>query len=208
MPTPTVLALDVSKRCPGWAWFEEGKPTKFGAFPNEKSIQDYGSYPWNYLSAAHDTAAKLLELVVELNPDIVVIEETNGSKSRYTQKTLEFCHALLLQLLQVWAAQGGKSVVYLNTSDWRKTLKVQLSPEDKKQNAKLSKAKRKAAATGEKLDRKALGIRGKVNKKHVAVRWANAEYGLTLKQKDNDIADALALGAAFLRGAPHCDGVK
>ncbi len=207
MPTQKVLALDVSKRCPGWAWFEDGKPTKFGAFPNDKTIAEYGPYPWNYLEAAHETALGLLALVEELNPDVVVIEETNGSKSRYTQKTLEFCHALLLQLLQVWAVRGG-TVVYLNTSDWRKTLKVQLSPEDKKQNAKLSKAKRKAAATGEKLDRKALGIRGKVNKKHVAVRWANAEYGLTLKQKDNDVADALALGTAYLRGAPHCDGKK
>jgi hypothetical protein len=208
MSAQKVLALDVSKRCPGWAWFEDGKPTKYGAFPNEKSIQEYGPYPWNYLAAAHDTAAQLLGLVTKLRPGVIVIEETNGSKSRYTQKTLEFCHALLLQLLQVWVVQSGGTVVYLNTSDWRKTLKVQLSTEDKKQNAKLSKAKRKAAATGEKLDRKALGIRGKVNKKHVAVRWANAEYGLTLKHKDNDIADALALGTAYLRGAPHCDGSK
>lgn len=183
-------------------------PTKFGAFPNERSIQDYGPFPWNYLEAAHETAAKLLELVIELNPDVVVIEETNSAKARYTQKTLEFCHALLLQLLQVWAAQGGKSVVYLNTSDWRRTLKVQLSPEDKKQNAKLSKAKRHAIATGEKLDRKALGIRGKVNRKHVAVRVANERFGLSLKQRDNDIADALLLGMAFIEGAPHCDGKK
>lgn len=204
MPTQKILALDVSKRCPGWAYFEDGKPTKYGAFPNEKAIYEYGKYPWNYLEAAHETAAKLNALVVEFNPDVVVIEETNSARSRYTQKTLEFCHALLLQLLQVWPVQ----VVYLNTRDWRKTLSVHLSKEDKKQNAKLSKAKRKAAATGEKLDLKTLGIRGRINKKHVAVRWANAEYGLTLKQKDNDIADALALGAAFIRGAPHCDGIK
>lgn len=204
MPVQKVLALDVSKRCPGWAYFEDGKPARYGAFPNEKSISEYGNYPWNYLEAAHETAAKLNALVVEFNPDVVVIEETNSAKARYTQKTLEFCHALLLQLLQIWPIQ----VVYLNTRDWRKTLQVVLSKEDKKQNAKLSKAKRKAAATGEKLDRKALGIRGRINKKHVAVRWANAEYGLTLKQKDNDIADALALGAAYLRGAPHCDGIQ
>jgi hypothetical protein len=206
MTSQKVLALDVSKRCPGWAWFVEGKLLKYGSFPNEKRIAEYGPYPWNYLAAASETAERLLELVVDLAPDVVVIEETNGSKSRYTQKTLEFIHALLLQLLEVWAITGSGKVVYLNTSDWRKALKVQLSSEDKKQNAKLSKAKRQAAASGQKLDRKALGIRGKVNKKHLAVRVANERFGLSLKQKHNDIADALLLGVAFIEGAPHCDG--
>ena len=50
-------------------------------------------------------------------------------------------------------------------------------------------------------------IGSKVTLKHVAVRKANQFFQLELKQKDNDIADAILLGVAFLQGAQVSDGI-
>ena len=40
----------------------------------------------------------------------------------------------------------------------------------------------------------------------MAVRIANQLFGLDLELKDNDTADALLIGMAFLKGAKPCDG--
>jgi hypothetical protein len=40
--------------------------------------------------------------------------------------------------------------------------------------------------------------RGKITPKHLAVQKSNELYGLELKLKDDDIADAILLGRAFL----------
>jgi hypothetical protein len=49
-------------------------------------------------------------------------------------------------------------------------------------------------------------VKGKVTTKHLAVRLVNSVYGLGLKQKDNNDADAICLGLAFFAGAQPCDG--
>jgi hypothetical protein len=81
-----------------------------------------------------------------------------------------------------------------------------MSKDDKINNKVLKKAKELAAATKSKLDKSKVGIKGAVTKKHLAIRFVNATYGLDLKVKDNDIADAICLGAAYLNGARTCDG--
>lgn len=202
-----VLALDVSSRS-GWALFdvEEGKPVSApilkGLVELEENILTYGSgvYPDNYTAAAVEMARRLSLLAVGYTPDVVVIEETNLGKNRYSQKFLEFVHCCLIAQLR-----PRFLVKYISSSSWRSALGIALSKEDKKNNGRLSKAKRKAGEGG-KVDKKALGVKGKIGKKHLSVRYVNETFGLSFKMKDNDIADAICLGAAYVAGAEICDG--
>ena len=218
-----VLALDVSTKT-GWAVFEPPAGTaewvgkgvkietsasgwglkKYGLIKNPKKVQEYGVYPWSYLNACSAMAQQLLKLANEEKPDAIVIEETNGSKARYTQKVLEMLHCCLLDRLAVYMT--GTPVYYVNSSEWRKTLGLVLSKEDKKANKKLKVAKKLSAATGKKLNRTELGIRGIVNKKHIAIRYVNDTYCKNFLVKDNDICDAICLGTAYLKGCSICDG--
>lgn len=200
----TILALDLStytgyavlrKTGTAYSLFKYGLLTVPAS--NEK-------YPWNYLERANQLGHMVYALVAQYKPDAIIIEETNGSKSRYTQKLLEFLHFGVLSALAPYPY--GDHVFYINTSDWRKGLGVGLSSAQKKANATLSKAKSKAKKSGRALDKKTLGIKGKVTKKHVAVEVANTIYGLNLKVGDNDMADAICLGTAFIRGVPTSDG--
>ncbi len=171
------------------------------------TILAYGKYPFCYYKAALEMAESIMVLVRKANPDVIVIEETNLGKNRYSQKALEFIHCKVIELLQHWLGSWNDvQVIYLSSSSWRQALELQMTKEQKKANAKLAKAKREAAARGTKLDKKALGVKGKTTKKHVAVDYVNDRFGLALKLKDNDIADAICLTAAFLKQATPCDG--
>lgn len=204
-----LLALDLSTKT-GYAIFDADKLVEYDVVQNNRTVHEYGSYPYSYMAAAVEVAINV-QLIVKLHrPDVVVIEETNGSKSRYTQKILEFIHLAVLRELQELRMLGN--VVYINTSDWRKAVGGHLSKEDKKLNAKVSKAKKRAKVDG-KLDiklfnkyKKELGVKGRTNKKHVAIRVANTLFGLNLKPKDNDKADAICLGYSYILGVPACDG--
>src|ERR1017187_3023288 len=204
-----VLALDVSTKT-GWAVFDnsDGMPlierlTKYGLIKNPDKIDTYGKYPWSYLNAASAMGQQILALAHTVKPDVIVIEETNGSRgSRYTQKILEFLHCCILERL----VNLEIPVYYINSSSWRSTLGLVLSKEDKKANKKLKVAKKLSAATGKKLNRTELGIRGIVNKKHIAIRYVNETYCKNFLVKDNDICDAICLGTAYLKGCSICDG--
>jgi hypothetical protein len=199
-----VLGLDISTSA-GWALATESQLVDFGHIELEKNVYAYGNgqYPWNYDQASEAMSVRLWELALRTEPDIIIIEETNLGKSRYAQKILEFTHKSLLARLRDWKG----TVIYVSSSSWRQALGLTMTKEDKKNNAKLSRAKKAAATFGVKLDKKALGIRGKVNKKHIALRYVNENYGLKLKVKDNDAADAICLTAAYFKGALPCDGV-
>jgi hypothetical protein len=199
-----VLALDISTKA-GWALMDDARLVDFGGIALNKTILEYGAYPWNYDDATEEMAAKLFDKIVHLLPDVVVIEESNLGKSRYAQKALEFIHKGLLSRLRGWR---GK-VIYLSSSSWRQALGLQMTKEDKRNNAKISKAKKKAAEWGMGIHeaKKALGVKGKINKKHIALRYVNETFGLKLKVKDNDAADAICLAAAFFKGAEPADGV-
>jgi Holliday junction resolvasome RuvABC endonuclease subunit len=199
------LALDVSTKT-GYAILKQDKATQeiilidHGCKQLVKKIAEYGEYPWSYLYASRDLVVQLTELVARINPDVVVVEETNKGQNRYSQKILEFLHNTLLVSLDKYR-QGALTppVFYLSTSEWRKVLDQRLSKQDKINN-KLVKT-----AADNKV-KKPAGIKGKIGKKHLSVRWVNETYGLDLKMKDNDSADAISLGTAFLRGARACDG--
>lgn len=203
-----LLALDLSTST-GWALFEsEGSSDRLvehGRIELGESVLGWGgrTYPWSHLAAIARMGSGILALVEEHKPDLIVIEETTGGgrANRYSMKILEWLHHHVLSLLE-----AQYPVHYVDVGEWRRILGIRMTPEDKRQNARLSRAKSKSRLTGEKLDKKELGVSGKVTIKHVTLRWVNARFGLQLLKKDDDIADAICVGLAALRGASFCDG--
>lgn len=193
-----ILALDISTKT-GWAYFEDGALVRHGTFTSYLPVTDYGIYPRNYIKFVASYTNNLYNDIVNAQElDVIVIEETNKSKARYSQKLLEFIHCLLLH--HIWSVGLINKVKYVNTSDWRKVLDIYLSKDDKKNNALVTKAKRKGKS------KKELGVKGRITRKHVAVKVANEMYNLNLKQKDNDQAEAILLGTAYIKGVSTCDG--
>lgn len=213
-----VLALDLSSHA-GYAELEGDlgqKPRlgKHGVIHLGQVVHAFGKYPWSYQAAAKRQAGEVSNLITNYRPEVVVIEEVNLGKDRYAQKLLENIHARVLDAIaDVTGLDGADpvpSAVYLDAGGaggWRQTLGLVLSKDQKKANAKLARAKREAAESGAKIDKKALGIRGKTTWKHLAIEYVNREYGLTLRVKDNDVADAIALGTAYFLGATPCTGI-
>lgn len=191
----------------GWALLEGelGQIPKLlgtGIVSNDKPVSGFGEFPFSYLHAAESIADQLFRLrCTKHDIDVIVIEEINKPGrfgNRYSQKVLDFIHCLFLKYL----VDEPTKVVYINTSDWRKTIGGNLTKADKAANIKVRKLKK----AGDKAGLKALGLRGKISKKHVALRYVNATFGLDLKMKDNDIADAICQGTAYFLGVKHCDG--
>lgn len=211
----TVLALDVATKT-GYAVLrrhdEEGdriELAEHGLLRLPQPVKDYGTYPWSYIAATQAMAREVTDLVARVQPDVVVVEETNLGRQRYTQKLLEFLHnALLTRLAAYPEAQGMMTppVFYVSTSEWRKALGLRLSKDDKKNNRRLSAAKKVAAMTGAKVDKKELGVKGKKTWKHLSVEYVNGRFALGLKQGQNDVSDAVCLGLGFIQGALACTG--
>ena len=181
------------------------------------SVKERDNYPWSYLGVVNEHIHQIMETVVlKVKPDIIVIEETNKGKNRYSQKMLEFLHCELLKQIGFLSFRSDMGpigfkklppdVIYLDTSAWRSTLGIWMSKDQKKQNAKLSKAKKEGPEALKKM-KKSLGVRGRVNKKHLALAHVNTTFNLTLKVKDNDASDAICLGLAYLNGTKPSNGV-
>jgi len=196
-----VLALDLSTYT-GYAVLDTTKSTyylhTYGTVSSPSNIDGFGKYPYSYVNMAEYIGTALKGVISDFEPDRIVIEETNKSRARYSQKILEYIHYAVLRYIR--ELHYADNVVYINTSVWRKKLDVYLSKEDKKNNTKVSVAKRKNQS------KKELGLKGKITKKHVAIRVVNERFGLSLIRKDEDIADAICLGAAYIEGAEVCNG--
>lgn len=228
-----LLGLDISTKA-GWAVLESaesGLPalkTQGLVEKTKKNVLEYGTYPECYRFAAREIAEELIRIINIEKPDVVVVEETNQGKNRYTQKLLEFIHhclglgwdtglvgwqrdfscAILEPLAHTHARQVAPKVVYISTGIWKQALGLKKPKEAKKSDELLKKAKELAAAGGCTLNeaKKRLGVRGKWNKKMLAVNYVNENYGLQFKLKDNDKAEAICLVVAFTKGAKLCDG--
>ena len=218
----TVLALDISTKT-GWSFFKDGQPVEFGLIQKELDWNT-APYPQNFVLIAEEMGRKLDELVHRFySPYLtIVVEETNKAGrfgSRHAQKILEFIHLAFLMRLSADMGVAVSRVGYINSSDWRKTLKLSVGETKKLAKPHLKKFKLlKKAFEGEKdrVKKKALKeelrllkedlklkcIHGKIDRKSISVAYANARWNMHLKKGDNDIADALCLGQAYLSGAP------
>lgn len=202
-----ILGLDLSTNT-GYSVFEDEKLVSYGIIKTSKDkISDYGSYPQCYLAAADDMATQVSDLIQKISPNVLVIEETNKQarfSSRYSTKILEFIHCLILEKIK---NQANLRIVYLSTGDWRRTVNIKLSKEQKKLNAKVSKAKREGKKLTDVKGLEDIKIRGKITNKHLAVQFVNAKFNLSFKLKNNDTAEAICLVEAYQNGCKHCDGI-
>lgn len=216
-----VLALDMSTKT-GWSVFEDGvTPSQFGLITKDIdwAVEEY---PKNFVTIATHIAQKIGDLIATI-PYLtdIVIEETNKTGrfgSRHSQKILEFIHFAVVDYIASHYPNTLK-IHYVNTSDWRKTLKLSVIETKKlakpflKEQARLKKEldvctdRKQRNLLKENLKKfneqlKVRCIHGKIDKKSISVAYANAVFGLSLKKGDNDISDSICLGKAFLLGAP------
>lgn len=210
-----VLALDMSSRL-GYAVYENGKLKDYGvSLADGEVLKSHGNqkYPWWLMQNVMAMKDKVRQLVEKYGPDHVVIEETNLGKQRYSQKFLEWLHFNVVAYLHVMVTTRGwpQTVTYISSSVWRKTLGLRLSKEDRKNNQKVRKIKNDSAISKELKSQllKDLGVRGKKTQKHLSCEYVKQKYGFELKvSTENDIADAICLGDAYLAGASPCTGYE
>jgi hypothetical protein len=187
-----VLSLDVSSKT-GYAVFENGTYKSSGSLP-KIAIEDFNVnkdpdksplYPWNIIDAADTMAQSMLALYSEHKPDVIIIENTVKGRNRHVQRYLEFLHSAILRTLRPL----NKPIHYMDPSAWRSLVGLKLNKDQKKSNQEVSKGLK----------------RGRIGKKHLSVNMVNEKYGLGLKLKDNDQADAclLALGYTIKIGENH-----
>lgn len=199
MKTERILSLDMSSKT-GWSLqtsSDEGIYLEaYGIIP--KTSEPEGAYPVNYLVWAYTVLLEIVELFNEHTPTVLVIEETaSGSKNNFDQKILEWIHFLVARLIRETQIKSH----YFMTEEWRRAVGCnKMSDSDKLKNKEVRNYKKKNP--GVKLARNSVGkVIGLVGKKHLNVRKANELYGKFLKepliQKDEDIADALLLAAAY-----------
>jgi Holliday junction resolvasome RuvABC endonuclease subunit len=211
-----ILALDLSLSV-GWAVLDGSELSHKGLI--RRSVEDWKAdihtyehysplYPQNMLKVANQLCLDILRLCHKYKPDLVVIEEINIGRSskRFSQKMIDWIHFTVCTKLQ-----KKFKVRYLTSTCWRRAVGAVATKADKSMNAKISRLKTKRrkelekrtdisqaekdrlAALPIKVDGK---VKGRLNHKHYAIRTANALFGLSLKNKDDDVADAVCLGVA------------
>jgi hypothetical protein len=209
-----IIGLDISTKT-GWSLFQDGQLISFGLIEKDKSFLDYGEYPSNFILVTENVVTKIEDLIDKHKPDLIVIEETNKTGrfgSRHAQKCLEFLHFLTIKKLH-----EKYKIVYVNTSEWRRTLKLSVYESKKqakpyikqlnllkKEFTKANKQTKKALKIQIdtlKKDLKAKCIHGKIDKKSISVAYVNLTFNLSLKKGDNDQSDAICLVKAYLNGA-------
>ena len=198
MLTQMVLSLDVSSKT-GFCFFatngEEMRLSDYGQIPKVECPPQY-EFPESYIEWAKEIFSTLEVLIVKYQPEVLVIEQTcAGSKSAFSQKILEWIHFLLADYI----VAKDFTVKYLLTGEWRKEVGSYMNAEEKKHNKAVKDYKKKNKT---KVAKDANGKRiGIVGKKHVTIRLINSVFAdqLTepLKRKDEDTADAIALGLCY-----------
>lgn len=181
-----VLALDLSTST-GFAVFKNGKLFTYGSFKIEVedfNVNDYPErspkYPKNILDASNEVGERVIANMVEtFKPNVIVIENTVKGMNRHTQRILEWIHKAVLDKM---GEDNLKKVEYFDPSAWRQVVNLRLTDADKKHNALVKKKLAK----------------GKITRKHLSVRLVNELFKLELKLKDDDVADAIALGYAYV----------
>lgn len=155
-----------------------------------------GTYPGQFVDWAYHCFEVVLELIETYQPDTLVIEETAaGSKAIYTQKILEWTHFLLARFIK----ETKIKAVYIKTEEWRREIGCLMSKTESKRNKAVREYKKKNK-TSIAYDDSGKRI-GKITRKHINIRRANEIFGQflpkELRKKDEDLADALGLAAAY-----------
>ena len=200
-----ILSIDLSTK-PGIAVFKDSKLIHASTCFNDKTVEDFGPYPMNYVKFTQYTIERLIQYIQSqrfiLNHfDKIIIEETTASKQNYSQKKLEFLHHELLLTLN----NLSDKIVYIRDGTWKKTNEVIRSKEEKAINYKIKKLKQKTGKRIIRRDEAGNALR-KVSRHDVYIRRCNDIFGTNFGRKEEDAAAACLLGRSYILGAPVCDG--
>lgn len=192
----TLLSLDISTSSTGFAVYdrETKKLLRSGRIKPQVPGLHKLKYPKAALKTIISMAGRVNDLVMEVNPDRIVIEEVNRGINRIGQKSLDAVHFFILN--HMTEAQVDM-VTYVDSNGkkgWRGMLGLKLSDQDKQVNAeiRLKNRKRKKSAKAPLIDWKVL-----------AQRYVNSKFGKAFNvwenAGDDDECDAIALGDAFVQ---------
>lgn len=194
----TLLALDLSTSCTGYAVFDlETKALlRYGIIEPEVPGSSKLRYPKKALLTVMSMTDRVLELIKAELPQKIVIEEVNRGVSRISQKSLDSLHFFILRAMHEFEPTLLDIVNYIDSNGkqgWRPALGIHLSEEDKELNKQLRAEAKKKKAKKPKV----------VNWKTLAVRYVIEHYKLNLctdldPKTDGDISDAICLGVAFM----------
>ena len=193
-----VLALDLSTKS-GWAvgTIENNELTLIDYGKIEKISEPNEKYPGSYVTWSYQCFGKVIELIEQYAPEVLIIEETaGGSKSAYSQKILEFIQFLVARFIK----ETGIKSVYYQTETWRRIVGCKMTTQEKEHNKLLKSLKKQNSDI--RVFKDSNGKRmGKIGRKHVNVRVANEWYGKVLREPlilaNEDQADALLLLKAY-----------
>lgn len=181
-----VLGLDLSSK-PGWAVTEDAQKlieygTMFDIRENltltsaAKHLEDY-----KLLDIAEAVSLRIRSLILRTDPDLIYIEQSNQGKGLSAMKGQEFIHCSVLRIIREMGYQSRTYYIYAQS--WRSLCGQKMTKEDRDHN--------KLVKTGQ--------ARSKIRTKHIAVRWANEKFGLKLRMKDEDQADAIGISVGGYR---------
>jgi Holliday junction resolvasome RuvABC endonuclease subunit len=189
----TLLSIDLSTNCTGWSLFQIDTCSliEYGSIKG-KSFKDTSQWR-STLKKLEYMASSILNLIEQYKPDLIVIEEIAGSKNRIGQKTLDMAHGILWKTIDKYL----DIVSYYDVSGsdgWRTHLGLKLTEADKLANREAKKLNPQLGRGVSKMP--------VYTPKDLAARYANWRFGLALdvqlNQTDNDIADSISMGSAFI----------
>lgn len=190
-----LLSLDLSTTCTGWSVFniDDGALITYGILkPSTKGISKL-VYPKQQLTKMIDLSFQIRTLIENYKPTNIVIEEIAGSRQRLGQKVLDGFHFCLLMHIQEFIDIISYYDV-TGSEGWRTHLGLKLTELDKLANKEAKKMNKDLAPKSR------LPV---YDAKDLACRYANVAYGLNLdaqvNQYDNDIADSISMGSAWLK---------
>lgn len=185
-----ILSLDVSSKT-GWAFFLRENDLHLEEYGLIETIKPNCEYPRQMLLWSKNAFVAIKGLIEEFDPDQIIIEETSkGSKNHLSQKFLEFVHFQLA----TYIVSRNIPVHYFQTGTWRFIIGAKMNKTEKENNKKIKKAKEQGVSVVKNEDGKRIG---RITKKHINVRLANETFGLNLKLKNNNEADAIGMGIAY-----------
>lgn len=192
-----LLALDLSTKNSGWAFFVDDKLHSHGYVTHKIPGLHKMKYPEGALHKILDMAFQIRELVLFIKPDLIVIEEVNKGKNRISQKSLDALHFFVLEELRQHTDDIFNKIKYIDSdgrTGWRPTLAIKLNDLDKEYNKMVRKLYRGQKA---RLKKEVLGP------KHLACRYVNKLLGFSFNhvknEPDGDMADSICIGLGYIK---------
>lgn len=206
-----LLSLDLSTTSTGYSVFDLSKKSlkqslvKYGALkPNVKGLTKL-TYPMGALKKCQNLSEQLKELILELKPDKIVIEEINAGKNRLGQKVLDGLHFILLDRIEPQIP-----IIQFMDSDgsggWRSKacLNLTMTKNDKTVNARRRKRNKETRTAAKKAGKKSASgsIFPLITKKHKAAEVVNSlfetDFDVDKTSNHADICDSIGLGVAYM----------